>query len=207
MGLYLKEPHCALICGQTGCGKTVYVLDLLETEYRDFFDRIIIFCPTYENNKTYQDRAFIKKDPNVYVINPQDKLDECLEYCSNMYKKSDVTENKNTLFIIDDCAASRDIHKKRQTLSKLAFSGRHDGISVWVITQKYNSVLKDFREQTKWVALFCCKDKSSYDECLEENDVIECKEEKIKIKADLRSSKHAKLLLKTDPPFSYKVFN
>ena len=33
----------------------------------------------------------------------------------------------------------------------LAFSGRHAQQSVWVLTQKYNSVLKDLREQTRWV--------------------------------------------------------
>jgi len=197
--------HCALICGQTGCGKTVYVLDLLATEYRNVFDDIVIFCPTYNNNVTYHSYKWVQEDENILVIDPKDKLDECLKRCFELYKKSDIAEDKHTLFIIDDCSASSDIHKKRQTLSELAFSGRHDGISVWVITQKYNSVLKDFREQTKWVALFCCKDKSSFDECLEENDVIESKEEKIKIKKMLKQSNHAKLILKTSPPYSYEI--
>ena len=34
-----KYPHCAIICGQTGCGKTEFVLDLLEKEG---FDKNII---------------------------------------------------------------------------------------------------------------------------------------------------------------------
>ena len=62
-----------------------------------------------------------------------------------------------TLFIIDDCSATKALTKK-DMLSELAFSGRHADISVWVLTQKYNSVLKDLREQTRWVALFHCKD-------------------------------------------------
>ena len=32
--------------------------------------------------------------------------------------------------------------------------GRHADITVWVLTQKYNSVLTDLRKQTRWVALF-----------------------------------------------------
>ena len=28
-----KYPHSAIICGQRGCGKTEFVLDLLESEY------------------------------------------------------------------------------------------------------------------------------------------------------------------------------
>ena len=58
-------------------------------------------------------------------------------------------------------------------LSELAFSGRHANISVWVLTQKYNSVLPDLREQTHWVALdFHCKDGDSFEDCLREKDVI-----------------------------------
>ena len=30
----LKYSHCPVICGQTGCEKTVFVLDLLENDYR-----------------------------------------------------------------------------------------------------------------------------------------------------------------------------
>jgi len=44
-------------------------------------------------------------------------------------------------------------------LSELAFSGRHAKQSLWVLVQKYNAVCKDLREQTKWVALFHCKDR------------------------------------------------
>ena len=33
----------------------------------------------------------------------------------------------------------------------VAFSGRHAEQSVWVLTQKYTSVLKGLREQTRWV--------------------------------------------------------
>lgn len=37
-----KYPHCVVIYGQTGCGKTEYVLDLLEKEYRGVFDNLVI---------------------------------------------------------------------------------------------------------------------------------------------------------------------
>ena len=54
-----------------------------------------------------------------------------------------------TLFIIDDCSAEGEINKKRDALLELAFSGRHRNHSLWVLTQKYNSVSKDVREQIK----------------------------------------------------------
>ena len=89
-------------------------------------------------------------------------------------------------------------------LSELAFSGRHALQSVWVLTQKYNSVLTDLREQVKFVALFHCKDRDSFEECLHENDVIP-KEEKLHVRRLLAERKYAKLIIKTDLPAGYAV--
>ena len=86
-------------------------------------------------------------------------------------------------------------------LSELAFSGRHAGQSVWVLTQKYNSVLKDLREQTKWIAVFHCKDRDSFEDCLrEENDVVPTREERTALRKLLSEAKHTKLILSTDQP-------
>ena len=90
-------------------------------------------------------------------------------------------------------------------LSELAFSGRHAKQSVWVLTQKYNCVLKDLREQTRWVALFHCKDRDSFEDCLRENIVIPTREERALVRQQLAETKHAKLLLKTDQPAAYMV--
>ena len=46
--------HSAIICGQTNCGKTVFVLDLPEKEYQHVFENIIILCPTIEWNTAYK---------------------------------------------------------------------------------------------------------------------------------------------------------
>ena len=62
-------------------------------------------------------------------------------------------------------------------LFELAFSGHHVEQSVWVLTQKYNSILTDLREQVKWVASFYSKDQDSFEDCLCENDVISTREE------------------------------
>ena len=61
---------------------------------------------------------------------------------------------------------------KRDALSELAFSSHHRNHSLWVLTQKYNSVSKDVREQIKWLCLFFTKDRDSFEDCLRENDVI-----------------------------------
>ena len=151
------DPHSAIICGATGCGKTVFILKLLIGPYRGVFDHIVILCPTIKYNQAYQDCSWIWTDPDIYIIDPKDRLHDCLRAMYNLF------QGKPTLYIIDDCSATKALTKKRDTLSELAFSGRHAKQSVWVLTQKYNSVLKDLREQTRWVALFHCKDRDSFE--------------------------------------------
>ncbi len=193
-----KYPHSAIIVGQTGCGKTVFILDLLERYYRDVFQHIIILCPTIEWNKAYQDRKWIYSDDNIHLVDPGDKLHEYIRVFVDMFQGED------TLYIIDDCSHTKQMTKKRDMLSELTFSGRHKSQSVWVLTQKYNSVLKDLREQTKWVALFHCKDRDSFEDCLKENDVIP-KKERIRLREKLSKTKHSKLLIKTDQPVAYEL--
>ena len=97
------------------------------------------------------------------------------------------------------------IVKNRAVLAKLAFSGRHASVSVWILTQKYNAVLKDFREQLKWIALFFCKDRDSFADCLRENDVIEDEAKRKSIREQLKNPKPTKLIMKTDQPAGYTV--
>ena len=87
-------------------------------------------------------------------------------------------------------------------LSQLAFSGRHAEQSVWVISQRYNSVLQDLREQAQWVCIFYTKDRDSFEHCLRENDVVPA-EERQNIKEIISKFKHRKLILKTDQPTGY----
>ena len=201
-----KYPHCAIICGQTGCGKTEFVLDLLEDEYRQVFTNIIILCPTIQWNKAYKNREWIgdvskPKSKNIKIYNPIVKGEEKLqELLRNFFKKY---AGYPTLYIIDDCSATKELTKKKDMLSELAFSGRHAEQSVWVISQRYNSVLKDLREQTKWLCMFYTKDRDSFDNCLRENDVIPTLEERQRMKEELKKKKHRKLILKTDQPTNY----
>ena len=88
-------------------------------------------------------------------------------------------------------------------LSELAFSGRHLNCSLWILTQKYNSVLTDVREQIKWLALFYCKDRDNFEEALRENDVILSLEERKEMRKLLSKYKHSKLILITEQLTSY----
>ena len=136
-----KFPHSAMLIGCTSCGKTEFLLRLLETVYKDHFEFLVILCPTTAENKTYLSRKWIFDDNIVFVVcDIEGKLNEWIKLCKNSLK------GHQTLFIIDDCSAEGEINKKRDALSELAFR-RHRNHSLWVLTQKYNSVSKDVREQ------------------------------------------------------------
>ena len=149
------------------------------------------------DNKTYLSRKWILDDKNVFIVcEVEGKLNEWIRLFKNMLK------GHQTLFIFDDCSAEGEINKKRDALSELAFSGRHRNHSLWVLTQKYNSVFKDVREQIKWLCLFFTKDRDSFEDCLRENDV---KTKGIDRKKCLQDRPYSKLILKCYQPTGYHL--
>ena len=207
--MFVDHAHSAIICGATGSGKTEYALDLLQEDYRGFFKYIIIICPTWRYNRAYLSRKWLFEDPDhVFLVDPgellpksDDPLNDTLKVFFESIGKLD---NSQVLFLIDDCSSQRGMTKKKRMLSELAFSGRHLNCSVWILTQKYNSVLTDLREQIKFLVLFYCKDRDSFDEALRENDVIPSLEERHKMRDLLAQNKHSKLILITEQPTSYQ---
>lgn len=207
--MFVKHAHSAIICGATGSGKSEYALDLLEKEYHNFFKYIIIICPTWRYNKAYLNRKWLFNDSeHIFLINPNellpksdDPLNDTLKVFFESHGKLD---DSNVLFLVDDCSSQKGMTKKKRMLSELAFSGRHLNCSVWILTQKYNSVLTDLREQIKWLCLFYCKDRDSFEEALRENDVIPSLEERKKMRSLLAKHKHSKLILITEQPTSYR---
>ena len=51
-----KFPYSAMFVGVMACGKTEFLLKLLETVYKNHFEFIMILCPTILDNKTYLSR-------------------------------------------------------------------------------------------------------------------------------------------------------
>ena len=77
----LKFPHSAMFIGVMACGKTEFLLKLLETVYilniKNHFEFIIILCPTILDNKMYLSRKWIFDDKNVFIVcDVEEKLNE-----------------------------------------------------------------------------------------------------------------------------------
>ena len=125
----MKEPHTTLFVVPAGVGKTHLVLNLLESEYRNHFDLIVIICPTLAHNETYKSRGWVWNDPDVIPIEPDNNLYYLIEKIGNLLAGS------KTLFLMDDIIADEALDKCHQPLLGLAISGRHRGHSIWLLTQ------------------------------------------------------------------------
>ena len=80
----MKEPHIALFIAPTGVGRTHLALSLLETEYRNHFNLIVIVCPTLRYNSTYKSRGWVWNDPDVILIELGNNLYYLIEKISNL---------------------------------------------------------------------------------------------------------------------------
>ena len=80
----MKEPHTALFVASNGVGKMHLALSLLENEYRNHFDFIVIICPTLEHNETYKSRGWVWNDPDVIPVELGNRLYYLIEKISKM---------------------------------------------------------------------------------------------------------------------------
>ena len=146
----LKIPFHCIITGLTNCGKTKYLIEQLRGPFKNVFDYIILICPTYDRNKTY--RGFAKNDKHFLVLMPdasnQAEIEELSNLCAVLFSGT------NTLIILDDCAVSKDLKIRSNNFIELAFSGRHKGLSVWVLTQQLTSIAKPLRDNVGCVVAF-----------------------------------------------------
>ena len=140
-------PFNALIVGPTKSGKTKYLVDQIYGPLCGKFDYIVLICPTFAYNKTYH--RIGENDPRMFIIIcKQHEVESWLKLVTWLF------EGTNTLIILDDCAASKDVKGRTGQLVDLAFSGRQIGISVWLLTQKLTSITPSFRENVAAIVLF-----------------------------------------------------
>ena len=140
------EPFRMIIDGRSNCGKTRLLIQLMkEFKRSETFEQIIIICPTFKRNKTYQNEDFIFEDKNILVCDCDFDDVETYIKISRCYINSK-PNIKNALVIFDDIVCSEDILKRTSEITKLSFSGRHANISFILITQDFHTIPKKIRE-------------------------------------------------------------
>ena len=140
-------PLNALIVGPTNSGKTRFLVNQLSGPFCGKFDYIALICPTFAYNKMLY--RFADRDPRLYVI-------ICEQHQVEAWLKVAVLflEGTNSLIVLDDCAASKEVKGRTRELVKLGFCARHSGLSMWVLTQQLSNIAKPFREKVAAIVLF-----------------------------------------------------
>ena len=119
-------PFNILVVGPTNSGKSRFVVDQLYGPFGGKSDYIMLICPTFAHNKTFWRLG--ENDPRMFVvICEQHEVETWLMVARVLF------EGTNTLIVLDDCAASKDVKGCTGELVNPTFSARHMGISVWEV--------------------------------------------------------------------------
>ena len=197
--MFMKEPNTALFVAPAGVGKTHLALNLLESEYKNHFDFIVIISPTLKHNETYRSRKWVWTDLEVILIDPGNHLYDWIEKIGKHFV------GFKTLFLIDDIIANENLNKRRQPLLELAISERHKKHSLWLLTQSYTAVPKNIRRQAKMLYNWYPKNRMDLNTIHEENDIIEMQEELENVKKKLKLGKHTCLIMRMGHPRAYEI--
>ena len=163
------------------------------------FDNIFLICPTFANNKTYH--RIGENDPGMFVIIcDQHEVEKWLEFVRKYFNGT------NTLIILDDCAASKDVKGRTGELVNLAFSARHICISVWVLTQKMTGITASFRKNVAEIVLFYTPSakttKAFFDDYAGELSLDEYKG----LVSKLKERKYSYLVFSLRHPYGVKIY-
>jgi hypothetical protein len=114
-------------------------------------------------------------------------------------------EGTNTLIVLDDCAASKDVKGRTGELVNLGFSARHTGLSVWVLTQQLTSITKSFRENVAAIVLFYTPSAKTMKTIFEEYAGDLSHDEVKQLIARLKESKFSHLVFFLRHPFAIEL--
>ena len=209
----LALPYNELVVGMTGCGKTMYLTNHLETVVKEnpTLKKIFIGCPTVSFNRTFQEWKLGRSVAGSKLVHfigcHQDSVDselkDIIQKCKTSKLRGSDTELK-TLVVLDDCAHGQDIKGKTSNLVELAFTGRHIGVGLIVLTQQLTSVSKAYRDNiTKLVTFYSSSrrdTKTLFDDYLNVS-----KEEFSKIQQELKTKKYSKLIVNRKFPYDFTV--
>ena len=151
-------------------GKTYLALDLLEREYFNHFNFIVILYPILRYNATYHQRKWFWTDLYIIQIEPGNHLYDYIEKIGNILAGS------KTLFLINHIIVHENLDKGRNSLLDLAMSRRYKGHLLWLLTQSYTAVPLNIRRQVKMLHVWYLKHQKDWVSIHKENDVIEPEE-------------------------------
>ena len=167
------------------------------------FEYVVLVCPTYTKNESY--KGFANNDPRFIVISPDaSNVDEVNDILSDI---TTVFSGYKTLVVLDDCAFSKDLKQRSNKFINLAFSGRHENISVWVLTQQLTAISKPFRENVGCIVSFFTPNKISNQTLFDEYGGELDPEQRKHFMKILKSEKYSRVCFCLRHPFNIYTVN
>ena len=110
------------------------------------------------------------------------------------------------LFTIDNIIANESLDKKRQPLSELSVSGRHQGHYLKLLTHSYTAIPKDLQRQAKVIFVWYPKEREDLETIHEENDVL-TDNELVLARGILNESRYGCLYIQIEYPGGFRLLN
>lgn len=173
LGSHIPPPlpsshHFMVFIGPARSGKTSLALSLLTTKgdsrvYRKVWSNVFVFMPPQSRGSLKND-LFAKHDPKKLF---DDLTDENI---SKALEQADAAaaENKSSLILIDDMASSMKDSSVQRSLLEAVANRRHHRISIWILTQAYNTIPLVLRRTITHAALFQLSNKREFQGLFEE---------------------------------------
>ena len=189
-----KVPLRMILLAPSGSGKTVLLSNLILNIYRGCFERIFVFSPSIDIDKTWEPvkkyqtdtmRASEKGKEKLYFdhYNPADleNIIETQHKIIKMMKAAKRTKLFSVLVVIDDFADDPIFTRQSKLLHSLFTRGRHNSISTIVSTQKFASIHPIVRVNAVALIVYRLRNNKEVESFLEEVSGLTGKKELLAI--------------------------
>ena len=116
-GVVPKHPFRLLIVGASGSGKTVLVSHLMRKVYKGYFDRVVIFSPTAENDPAYKN---ITRKRDIHAELEPGELTSLFQTQKNKVKAMGKAQSPRMCIIFDDVIADTKFMNTKEFMKGIA---------------------------------------------------------------------------------------
>ena len=187
-------PRRAILLAPSGSGKTVLLSNLILNIYRGCFERIVVFSPSIDLDKTWEPvkkyqsdvmRVDGKGKEKLYFdhYDPTD-LDHIIDTQRKVIKMMKTANRKklfSVLVVIDDFADDPVFTRQSKLLHSLFTRGRHNSISTIVSTQKFAAIHPIVRVNATSLIVYRLRNNKELESFLEEVSGLTGKKELLAI--------------------------
>ena len=154
----LTLPATIICTGATMCGKTHLTKRILNEQFMEQIDYLLILSPTVNVSNDWDEFPENHNRKNGVVIKKYESgfspiIREVIDDQKTLLKTIEKSRIPNIMLIIDDCVGEK-IMNLRGILDKFSTRSRHWKVSMIILSQKLSAVPRTVRLNTRYCILF-----------------------------------------------------